>query len=573
TDNLDCNDSISGINPEATEVCNGIDDNCNALTDEGVLSIFYADEDGDSYGNEASNINACSAPSGYVSNHDDCNDDPLSGSLIHPSSDEVCNGLDDNCNDAVDEGVQSTFYEDADGDGYGNVFVTALACSVPTGFANNNTDCDDDALTGSLIHPSAPEICNMLDDNCDGAIDEGVQSTFYADADGDSYGNFAVSALACNVPAGFSVNGLDCNDNPSSGATIYPGAAEVCNNTDDNCNAQTDEGVAFNFYMDADNDSYGSASVTTTACSAPPGFVSNALDCDDNLVTGAAIHPGMPDVCNLVDDNCNGITDENAITATISPAGTAIICLGSSVTFTANSGTSVSYQWIKNGYDLPGATNKIFYPGKIAIYTVREKNSFNCSSTSAGTTLTASSPPIALITPLGNLDICQTGAVTLQAKSGTSLTYQWIKGGTNIVGATNQTYSANLPDVYKVKVTNSSGCSTLSIGTTVTKSCKEENIVTASAPAYFNFYPNPTDGRFMISLSNEADQQQSTSSVPVIIEIRDALGQLVYQEKTVMEHGKLQHGIILSKSLPQGLYGIRLLLPDEVFEGKVVYQQ
>ncbi len=70
----DCNDNNAAINPGATEICNGVDDNCNGSTDEGVQSIFYQDADGDTYGNALITIEACSAPSGYVSDSTDCND-------------------------------------------------------------------------------------------------------------------------------------------------------------------------------------------------------------------------------------------------------------------------------------------------------------------------------------------------------------------------------------------------------------------------------------------------------------------------------------------------------------------
>ena len=117
------------------------------------------------------------------------------------------------------------------------------------------------------------------------------------DPDGDGY----VPTNAC----GFGQMG-DCDDN---NAAIHPGAAEICNGIDDNCNGQTDEGVQTTFYQDSDNDSYGNAAVTQTACSAPTGYVSNSTDCNDN---NPAINPGAAEVCgNNIDDNCNGQVDEN----------------------------------------------------------------------------------------------------------------------------------------------------------------------------------------------------------------------------------------------------------------------
>src|SRR5438132_5704829 len=90
----------------------------------------------------------------------------------HPGATEVCNGIDDNCNGQIDEGVKLTFYADADGDGYGNANVTTLACSAPSGYVSNSTDCND---ANAAVHPGATEVCNGIDDNCNGQIDEGVK--------------------------------------------------------------------------------------------------------------------------------------------------------------------------------------------------------------------------------------------------------------------------------------------------------------------------------------------------------------------------------------------------------------
>ena len=85
---------------------------------------------------------------------------------------EICNGVDDDCDGQIDEGVKITYYRDADGDGYGNKDVTIQACSAPSGYVTDNTDCND---SNAQIHPNATEILNGVDDDCDGQIDEGLQ--------------------------------------------------------------------------------------------------------------------------------------------------------------------------------------------------------------------------------------------------------------------------------------------------------------------------------------------------------------------------------------------------------------
>jgi hypothetical protein len=119
---------------------------------------------------------------------------------VNPGATEICNGIDDDCDGLTDDADpsitgQATWYADADGDTYGNNAVSTIACFQPVGYVSNNTDCND---ANGAVNPGATEICNGIDDDCDGLTDDADpsvtgQSTWYADADGDTYGNNAVS--------------------------------------------------------------------------------------------------------------------------------------------------------------------------------------------------------------------------------------------------------------------------------------------------------------------------------------------------------------------------------------------
>ncbi|AEI63997.1 regulator of chromosome condensation [Corallococcus macrosporus] len=297
----DCNDTTSSVRPGGTEVCDGLDNNCNGSTDEGVSSTWYRDADGDGYGNPGLPTQACSKPSGYVANATDCND---TTSSVRPGGTEVCDGLDNNCNGSIDEGVKSTWYRDADGDGYGSTSAGAStqACSKPSGYVANATDCND--TTGSA-RPGGTEVCDGLDNNCNGSIDDGVGATWYRDADGDGYGNPNQHTRSCSKPGGYVSSSSDCND---ASASIRPGAAEVCDGADNNCNGSIDEGVGSTWHRDADGDGFGHPSQTTQACSKPSGYVADSSDCAD---TQPSVNPGMIDLCHdLIDNNCDGVTDE-----------------------------------------------------------------------------------------------------------------------------------------------------------------------------------------------------------------------------------------------------------------------
>ncbi len=252
------------------------------------FGLVCVDNDGDGYGSPG--VATCT--NGIATDCDDGN------AAINPGAAEVCNGADDNCNTQIDEGVQNTYYQDADSDLYGNATVSTLACTQPSGYVSDDTDCNDG---NALINPGAIEVCNGVDDNCNTQIDEGVQNTYYQDWDSDTYGNVSVTTLACSQPSGYVTDDTDCDD---SSASIYPGALEVCNGVDDNCNTQIDENVTYPYYADTDGDGYGDAANSTQACSQPMGYVSDDTDCNDH---DPATYPGATETPNDgIDQDCNG---------------------------------------------------------------------------------------------------------------------------------------------------------------------------------------------------------------------------------------------------------------------------
>ncbi len=300
-DNTDCDDNNATVNPIAPEICDGLDNNCNNEIDEGISeNTFYADADGDGYGDPDVSVEACIAPEGYVGDNTDCDDD---NATVNPEAPEICDGLDNNCNGDIDEGVSSTtYYADVDGDGYGDPMDSVEGCTVPDGYVANDMDCDD---TNEEINPEATETCDGIDNNCDGFIDEGLDvQTYYADSDGDGFGDPMNSVESCMAPDGYVANDTDCDD---TNEEIHPSATEICDGVDNNCNGMIDEGELSTFYADTDMDGFGDPDNSQLSCEQPTGYVANSMDCDD---TNANVNPNAEEVCDGVDNDCNGEIDE-----------------------------------------------------------------------------------------------------------------------------------------------------------------------------------------------------------------------------------------------------------------------
>ncbi len=305
----DCDDTDGAVNEEAVEICDLADNDCDGLVDSddpGVegTNTYYGDADGDGYGGQQFQESACEASPGFVTNSDDCDDvDPLS----YPGASEICDDSDNDCDNDVDEGVGTTWYQDSDSDGYGNGSVSAVSCNAPSGYVGNALDCDD--FTSST-NPGSFEVCDGQDNDCDGSVDEDAinATSFYVDADADGYGSAASSTTACDAPTGYADNDSDCND---ADAAVSPVASEICDGQDNDCDGSTDESDAADgsaWYQDLDADGFGNAANQATACNQPTGYVADATDCDD---TSASTNTQASELCDLVDNDCDGTVDED----------------------------------------------------------------------------------------------------------------------------------------------------------------------------------------------------------------------------------------------------------------------
>ena len=156
-------------------------------------------------------VEALEQPDGYVAGAGDCDD---SDPGINPGAVEVCDGIDNDCDGEADEDsvCGSVWYRDADDDGYAGSDETTIAVTQPDGYINWAGDCDD---SDPEINPQAFEVCDGVDNNCDGQIDEGCGPPVYYhyDADNDGYGDpDCGNTYETDPPANFVLDGTDCDD-------------------------------------------------------------------------------------------------------------------------------------------------------------------------------------------------------------------------------------------------------------------------------------------------------------------------------------------------------------------------
>jgi hypothetical protein len=200
-DEQDCAPDDASVNPEAEEVCDGIDNNCNGTIDGVSEAVdppeWYIDADGDGYGlEEGARARGCDQPSGFAARYGDCDDfDP-------------------------EANPETVWYFDVDGDGYGDASIDTVSCEAPgDDWVLNGEDCYDGSAE---IHPGADEYCDGVDTDCDGELDEGEAidaKAWYEDADGDGYGGEDTLIWSCEAPAGYGAEGGDCDDTDD---TVHP---------------------------------------------------------------------------------------------------------------------------------------------------------------------------------------------------------------------------------------------------------------------------------------------------------------------------------------------------------------
>ena len=259
---LDCDDGNPEIHPEVAESCDAIDNNCDGQIDEDAgQKQYWFDGDGDGFGALHPSQWACEKPGEeWVGNDEDCRDDRAD---MNPDATEVCGRVDEDCDgyidesdDSVDPTSFSTFYRDADGDGYGDPNETIERCRLIPGYVLVGNDCDDSTSTVT-------------------------RNDYWLDADGDGYGDPATQVDGCTRPADHVRNADDCDDTMAEYNLELP------------------------WYEDLDDDGWGDGAAVAVQCTPPGvGLVNQLGDCDES---DPDVHPQADDLClDGFDADCDG---------------------------------------------------------------------------------------------------------------------------------------------------------------------------------------------------------------------------------------------------------------------------
>jgi hypothetical protein len=285
---VDCDDEDGDIHPDASEVCDGIDNDCDHSIDENDAldaEIWYADLDGDGYGDPGLTTLACVRPPAWASDASDCDDADASA---FPGAEEVCNGRDDDCDGVLDESYVSQ----------------STSCGVGACVASGSTSC----LAGAVVDSCEAEApartdsrCDGIDDDCDGIVDD----------------EYVAPPTSCGVGACAASGARECVAG-SLFDSCQPGtpasADTLCNGIDDDCDGAIDEDFV---PVACSTGQPGICGAGTTSCQG------GAMLCVQDV--GAGPHDAS---CNGLDDDCDGAVDEDYVTQSCSTGEPGVCAAG-----------------------------------------------------------------------------------------------------------------------------------------------------------------------------------------------------------------------------------------------------
>ena len=579
-------------------------------------NTFYQDLDGDGFGNQSVSINTCVQPIGYVPapvgdlNFDgqpdfDCND---SNEDVNPSLDEICSPEDDNCDGFINEGYAATlYYQDLDGDTFGNPLVTVSTCSIPPlGYVLNNSDCDD---TNAAVRPNATEICDGIDNDCDATIDEGcgpindlrlAALIIYPNVLGSCSQNIGTLIGATISP--------ESQSNCPTGEDVWyyftatsSAVSILCNSTNTNVlielqhengsmieveNIQSSDGLerlnysgltpGMTYFISVRNhNSNITAGSDFTIC------VQRILSSSCDLATPS---PSLCAAFKATFTNANqyiyhfGSTIVNGPYATtVAGSGNTLLPLASVPGLTYGMTVTVSVDAV---YTLPnglGVMENITVPGlsSCTFTTAAQPNIYvraidSCPNAKSLNAIIRAEPNIC-----GQIidyeweftEVLPNPGLPVTAFRGAADRYwriSWIPGvipGGQYSVRIRPIFAGNVPGAWSTTpscIRVIGAALSMKEPILVNQQYAERSLVTEGMDMDFSIFPNPTNGDAVTIVGT------STIEGSYQIRITDALGKIVFTDKIYREQGAFNHVIVFEQRLGAGLYMIEWITPDNL---------
>ena len=311
----------------------------------------------------------------------------------------------------------------------------------------------------------------------------------------------------------------------------------------------------------------------TYSWTGPGGWTSSL---EDPVRYGATTAMAGTYTCTITVGSCSSPASSLTVTvpdfSSIGPGGSTTFCSGGNVTLYAADGTGYTYQWIRNGSNISGATTDAYTATQAGDYQVKITRPDGCMAWSAPTTVSINTTQVARITAGGPTTFCSGGSVRLYANTCSGYSYQWLKKDANgvyqnISGATQAHYDATASGRYQVRTTlNGNHVWSSGIDVNVV-SCRQSGAMEEQAsPAGLTVYPNPTPGAFTVALD-----AATAGSGPLLVEVLNAVGQRVYQHTEASAGGnELKLPLSLDAQFLDGVYIIRVTAGERVLTARLL---